>query len=198
MNTSNIDFELQAGQKVAQFSPLVEVFPTLNTPKDPDQNHQAFSITSSDIKAQIEAAISKDLCPSDKQKLHQTLLEFSDVFDESLGHTDVVQHRIDTGDSPPIRQYPWRLPCAYREEVKSQVNDMLKQGVVQHGHSPWASPIVLVKKRMARFASVLTTASSMGSQKGMHIHCLGLMTSWTHFMAPASLALLIYAQATGK
>ncbi len=67
MNTSNIDFELQAGQKVVQFSPLVEFFPTPITPKDPDQNNQAYSIISSDIKGQIEAAVSKDLCPSDKQ-----------------------------------------------------------------------------------------------------------------------------------
>ena len=73
------------------------------------------------------------------------------MFDESLGNTDVIQHRIDTGDSPPIRQYPRRLPFAYREEVKSQVNDMLKQGVVQPSHSPWASPIVLVKKKDGTF-----------------------------------------------
>ena len=46
---------------------------------------------------------------------------FSDIFEETLGHTNVVQHKIDTGDSRPIRQYPRRLPYAYREETRKQV-----------------------------------------------------------------------------
>ena len=75
------------------------------------------------------------------------MLSFPDVFQSSLGHTTVVEHRIDTGDSTPIRQYPRRLPHHYRAEVDRQVNEMLSQGVVQHSNSPWASPIVLVKKK---------------------------------------------------
>ena len=77
--------------------------------------------------------------------------EFSDVFDETLGHTDVIQHNIDTGSALPIRQYPRRLPYAYREETKQQVTDMLQQGVIQPSHSPWASPIVLVKKKDGKY-----------------------------------------------
>jgi len=78
-------------------------------------------------------------------------LKFSDVFDESLGHTDVIQHHIDTGSAPPVRQYPRRLPYAYREEAKQQITDMLQQGVIQPSHSPWASPIVLVKKKDGKY-----------------------------------------------
>jgi len=79
---------------------------------------------------------------------------FSDIFEETLGHTNVVQHKIDTGDSRPMRQYPRRLPYAYREETRKQVAEMLDQGVIQASRSPWASPIVLVKKRMAPFVFV--------------------------------------------
>lgn len=56
-------------------------------------------------------------------------------------------HNIDTGDSPPIRQYPRRLPYHYRDEVDKQVKDMLSQRVIQPSISPWASPVVLVKKK---------------------------------------------------
>ena len=78
-------------------------------------------------------------------------MQFSDVFDESLGHTYVIQHHIDTGSAPPICQYPRRLPYAYREEAKQQITDMLQQGVIQPSHSPWASPIVLVNKKDGKY-----------------------------------------------
>ena len=143
--TSNIDVELQAGQKIGEFCPLVET-----------HNHSAsecYSVASSSgikdtthIASQLEANINSDLNATDKNTLLQTLLKFSDVFDESLGHTDVIQHHIDTGSAPPIRQYPRWLPYGYREEAKQQITDMLQQGVIEPSHSPWASPIVLVQK----------------------------------------------------
>ena len=56
-------------------------------------------------------------------------------------------YKIETGEPPPIRQYPRRLLYHVREEVNRQVNDMLAQGVIQPSTSPWSSPIVLVKKK---------------------------------------------------
>jgi len=66
------------------------------------------------IATQLEANINSDLNAVDKNALLQTLLKLSDIFDESLGHTDVIQHHIDTGSEPTIHQYPRRLPYAYR------------------------------------------------------------------------------------
>ena len=84
--------------------------------------------------------------------LMQTLLKYSDVFDDKvLGHTEAITHKIDTGSAAPIRQLPRRLPCAYRQETSKQITDMLNQGVIQPSHSPWASPIVLVKKKDGSF-----------------------------------------------
>ena len=58
-----------------------------------------------------------------------------------------MNHHIETGDVRPIHQHPRRIPFALREKVDEMVQDMLDQGVIQHSHSPWASPIVLVAKR---------------------------------------------------
>ena len=160
MNTSNIDVELQAGQKIGELCPLVE---TLD-----HSSSECYSVASSfgvqdiaRIASQLEANINSDLNATDKNTLLQTLLKFSDVFDESLGHTDVIQHHIDTGSAPHIRQYPRRLPYVYLEETKQQINDMLQQGVIQPSHSPWASPILLVKKD----GNALTIGSCMKLQK---------------------------------
>ena len=100
MNCSNIDIELQAGKKVGEFCPLVE------SPVA-DDTHECFSPTSmnmtcsttsvSDIQADLEKALSPPLSPSERGTLLETLMQYSDVFDPSLGHTTVIVHKIDTG-----------------------------------------------------------------------------------------------------
>ena len=59
----------------------------------------------------------------------------------------MVEHQIETGDSPPIKQPSRRVPFAVRGEITKMVGEMLESGVVQESSSPWASPIVLVKKK---------------------------------------------------
>ena len=54
--------------------------------------------------------------------------------------TDLVEHRIITGDVRPIRKAQYRVPYALREEMESQVRTMLKKGVIEPSTSPWISP----------------------------------------------------------
>ena len=85
-----------------------------------------------------------------KQELLKFLQKYAGVFATSstdLGRTGIVKHRIDTGDARPIRQRPRRLPLKQREEEKQQIEDMLKRNVIEPSSSPWASPVVLVKKK---------------------------------------------------
>ncbi|GFY33067.1 retrovirus-related Pol polyprotein from transposon 412 [Trichonephila clavipes] len=64
---------------------------------------------------------------------------------EDFGRTRLTQHRIDTGEHPPIKQHPRRLPFAkQQEEVKKLIKDMKDNDVIT---SPWASPIILIKKK---------------------------------------------------
>ena len=70
---------------------------------------------------------------------------FSDVFEETLEYTNVVQHKINADDSRPILQSPRRLPFAHHEETRKQVAELLDQGFILAISSPWAPPIVLVK-----------------------------------------------------
>lgn len=63
-----------------------------------------------------------------------------------LGLTTLVQHEIDTGDSRPVKQPPRRVPLAFADEERKVVQQMETQGIVRKSSSPWASPIVLVKK----------------------------------------------------
>ena len=95
-------------------------------------------------------ATSHDLTPAQRIQVRNLLCEFSDVFSQGshdLGRNDSVQHRIDTGDAPPIRQPPRRLPLSKQQDASKAIEDMATEGVIEPSSSPWASPIVLVKKK---------------------------------------------------
>ena len=63
------------------------------------------------------------------------------------GETDLIRMEIDTGDAHPRKQRVRRLPFALRRVVARQLREMQEQEVIQPSKSPWASPVVLVKKR---------------------------------------------------
>lgn len=90
------------------------------------------------------------LDPVRQQQVCNLLCEFSDVFSkgpQDLGHTDVIQHRINTQDAAPIRQPPRRLPSAKQQEAAQAIEEMKRDGVIEPSVSPWAAPIVLVRKK---------------------------------------------------
>ena len=58
-----------------------------------------------------------------------------------------MQHHIDTGNSPLIRQQPRRIPFPRRETVRKLLDEMLKKGIISPSKSPWGPPIVLVAKK---------------------------------------------------
>ncbi|CAD7082005.1 unnamed protein product [Hermetia illucens] len=81
------------------------------------------------------------LSAEEYQKAANLVDEFSDVFAESSddrGRTKLVTHRINTGDSKPIRQARRRLPLAKQPEVDKMMADMEKQGIIEPSNSPWS------------------------------------------------------------
>ncbi|GFY18717.1 retrovirus-related Pol polyprotein from transposon 412 [Trichonephila clavipes] len=85
-----------------------------------------------------------------KSSAERLFQEFEDVFSRNssdIGHTTVTQHRIDTADHPPIKQHPRRLPFAKQEEVGTLLREMQENDIIEPSSSPWASPIVLVRKK---------------------------------------------------
>ena len=90
------------------------------------------------------------LSPGEKEMFYQLLLSYADVIAESaadLGKADCIRHSIHTGNSAPIRQPVRRLSPQQRNEVCKLLEDMLRNGVIEESRSPWASPIVLVRKK---------------------------------------------------
>ena len=68
--------------------------------------------------------------------------EFSDVF----GCTLLLEHTIET-HGPLLRQPYRRQNQAVRREEMAQVQQMLASNIICPSNSPWASPVVMVKKK---------------------------------------------------
>lgn len=71
-------------------------------------------------------------------------------FDEmgsKLGCTDRISHRIDTGQSKPIKQRYYRVSPYKQKAINEELDKMLKLGVVEASTSAWSSPVLLLDKR---------------------------------------------------
>ena len=64
-----------------------------------------------------------------------------------LGRTKVVRHTIDVTQNRPIKVRYGRMPNSKREEGEKEIKRMLDQGIIVPSKSPWAAPVVLVRKK---------------------------------------------------
>ncbi|UYV75458.1 hypothetical protein LAZ67_13000337 [Cordylochernes scorpioides] len=98
---------------------------------------------------QISACISPELPLLHKTKLLELLENFSEVFSPIDKTTSriITKHRINTGDAKPSKKMPYRVSPSERKVIQEEVDRMMEMGVVQPSESPWASPVVLVRKK---------------------------------------------------
>ena len=78
--------------------------------------------------------------------------EYNDIFSKDssdIGKTPLITMEIETGDSPPVYQRPYNLPLKHIDWVQKELNMLEKAGVITRSVLPWASPILIVPKRMA-------------------------------------------------
>eukprot|EP00731_Ephydatia_muelleri_P023001 Em0015g584a len=102
------------------------------------------------LKQLLDASGSTLLTEDQKEAFKSLVLQYADIFfcrEDNLGRTSKLCHSIDTGSAPPIRQHVRRIPPAQRTLVKDLLDDMLHKDIIQPSQSPWASPIVLARKK---------------------------------------------------
>ena len=67
--------------------------------------------------------------------------------DNDLGYHDKTEFDIQTGDQTPIKSRPYRVPYAQQDTVNKMIDDMLTHKIISRSNSPWASPVVIIKKK---------------------------------------------------
>jgi hypothetical protein len=92
-----------------------------------------------------------DCSESERRQLHQLLSEFADTLTQDevdVGFTDRVKHQIPVVDDIPVSQAYRRIPPTQLGEVKKHIQGLLEREIIRPSSSPYASPIVLVRKKM--------------------------------------------------
>ena len=96
---------------------------------------------------------SKTLTEFERDKVKQMLQAHSDTFSKDefdIGMTTLTEHVIDVGSQRPIKQPPRRVPTAFADEEEKVIKQLEEQGIIRASTSPWASPIVLVRKKSGK------------------------------------------------
>ena len=90
------------------------------------------------------------LSPSQQSDVLKLLDSFSDIFatgPHDYGLAKGVSHQIDTGDSPPFRAKPYRRSQVKDAQVSKELKQLLEAGLLAPFQSPWASPLLILKKK---------------------------------------------------
>ena len=87
--------------------------------------------------------------PAWKTSFTQRLLGFGDVFSQAefdIGRIN-IEHDIELEPGPPVRDRPRPIPPQDLEEVRQHIQSLLDANIIKPSTSPFASPIVLVRKK---------------------------------------------------
>ena len=92
----------------------------------------------------------KHMNDSEKEQVITLLESFRDIFssgETDIGHTPLIKHQIKLKDDETFKERHRRIPPHLYEEVREHIRDMLDANVIRPSTSPYASPIVLVRKK---------------------------------------------------
>ena len=86
----------------------------------------------------------------EQAEVHELMTKFQHLFalsDLELGCTSLVKHRINVNNPVSFKERYQRIPPQEFDEVRNHLQEMLKVGAIRKSMSPWASPVVLVRKK---------------------------------------------------
>jgi hypothetical protein len=89
--------------------------------------------------------------PADRDLVIALLRQHADIVEKKEGCPQLakttVEHHINTGDAAPIMQRRRRHAVNENQVVDDNVDNMLKDGVVEPGSGAWGFPVVHVRKK---------------------------------------------------
>ena len=151
MNISSKTVTLRAGTPIGILTPVqidkstVSVADKKQSDREVTKNEMLAALETKSISLSDTALQGEDL-----DNLIRLLYDNLDLFSVGLSDlpgTDILLHRIDTGDSPPVQKKSYRHSPADQAEISRQTTEMLKAGIISPSDTPWSSPVILISKK---------------------------------------------------
>ena len=89
----------------------------------------------------IDVHVSETLTWKQSTQLRAVLSEFSDVFSDIPGCTNLINHEIKLENQKPTRVKPYPVPYAKRQAMNDEVEKMISLDIIESSNSPYSSPI---------------------------------------------------------
>ncbi|XP_068235502.1 uncharacterized protein [Palaemon carinicauda] len=81
-----------------------------------------------------------------ERQIKELVREYEDIFTDIPGTSNKGEHKIELTSHEPVRSKTYRVPYGVRASLRKEIKDMLDMGIIQESASPYASPVVMVKK----------------------------------------------------
>ena len=94
--------------------------------------------------SQVEVAATLE--PWQQARLKGICERFSTIFTDKPPPAQVQPYEIKLTERTPVRSKPYPIPFHLKDKVEAEIADMETQGYLEPSTSPYASPLVVVKK----------------------------------------------------
>ena len=128
---------------------LANMVPPIQTPKEQTLSKNKKKDESC-ILEQLDLGEISTWSVEQQQAARKLLCDYSETFsknDLDLGKCNILKHSIQITDQQPFKERYRRIPPHLFEEVKQYLQDMMEVGAIRRSFSPWASVLVLVRKK---------------------------------------------------
>ncbi len=145
-NPCKLDHDFEVNDEMTRLFSLVDSETTHDLEENPIELDEEESIK---IVSQFNVK-HENHRPEEILTLAKLLKKYEQVFvhnDTNLKQCPLVQHVVDTGDSQPISQPPYRTNLETKRIIDEVIKKHLSNKFIEPSSSPWASPVVLVSKK---------------------------------------------------
>ena len=94
-----------------------------------------------------DVVLGERLTEEQRVQLEELIDRYEHIFTDVPGDSNLTEHQIEVTSEEPIRSKPYAIPYNVRESLKEDIQAMLQMGVIRESKSPYASPVVVVRKK---------------------------------------------------
>ena len=117
--------------------------------------HKEYNVKlqNSDVLSNLDQKLGH-LSEDQQSEISNLIQNWEDIFPDTPSRTNAAVHDIDIGETKPIKQHPYRVNPLKMEHLKSEINYMLDNDIIEPSNSDWSSPCILVPKPDGSFRVV--------------------------------------------